>query len=278
MRKAVFAALVLFTAASVFAASPSPTCNQPNLLISGIQGEMQPPCAGAIEFSSASFSVPSTTGSNANGSGAGAGTSGPGTLRITRYFDSSSPALMTACVTGKHFQKATLSYPSAQQPVAITFEDVFISFFNDSYNPTSESVEFKYTKFMIQSGNTKVTGSVMGGMRATSMTASVIGSDGKSQPVSHASLTVRPGSTTFDSVQLAPPPPGNVATRAGIVKSTPQGDRPAESMSLNFGKITFTNGRGAAASFNFNGGTLVNGNLRVSRASYTGATTVAAHP
>ena len=63
-------------------------------------------------------------------------------------------------------------------------------------------------------------------------------SDGKTQQVSHASLTVRPGGTTFDSVQLATPPPGIATTRAGVMKTTAPttaaNDRPTESINFNY--------------------------------------------
>src|SRR5712692_10242269 len=174
MRKVVLTAIVLLTAANLFA---SPTCTQPNLLITGIQGEMQAPCSGAIDFASATFSAPSTTG-NSNAGGSGAGTTVPGTLKVTKYFDKSSPALMLACANGTHIQKVTLSYPSAQTPVTITFENVMIGSVNESVNPTNESVEFNYTKFIVESGGgTHVTGNVLGGARAAAMNVAVVGSD-----------------------------------------------------------------------------------------------------
>jgi type VI protein secretion system component Hcp len=271
MRKAVLAALVLFTAATLFGDSVS--CTQPNLVVTGIQGEMQAPCAGAIDFTTASFSAPSTTGGSATGSGAGAGTSVSGTLRVTKVFDKSSQALMLACAQGKHLQSVTLSYPSAQNAVKVVFGDVIISSVNESVNPTNESVEFKYAKIMLQSGGTTVTGSVMGGARGSSMSMALVGSDGKSHPVSHASLTVRPGGTTFDSVQLAPQSPGVATTRAGMMKTTTPktaaDDRPTESITFSYGKLVIEY-KEQKADFQFSGGTLVNGNLRVSRASYTG--------
>jgi type VI protein secretion system component Hcp len=269
MRKAVLAVVVLFTAANLFGASPA--CTQPNLLIPTIQGEI---CGGAISFTTASFTAPSTTSSGATGSGAGAGRTTPGTLSVTKVFDSSSPALMLACSQGKHFQTVTLSYPSGQNPVTITFGEVTVATLTENINPTNESVQFSYGKIMVQSGGAKVTGSVLGNARASSMTASVVGSDGKSHSVSHASLTVRPGGTTFNSVQLAPPPPGLATTKAGISSG---GDRPAESINFNYGKLQIEY-RGQTSAFQFNGGTLVNGNLRVSRASYTGPTAAPVHP
>jgi type VI protein secretion system component Hcp len=269
MRKVVLTAIVLLTAANLFAA-----CTQPNLLITGIQGEMQAPCSGAIDFASATFSAPSTTG-NSNAGGSGAGTTVPGTLKVTKYFDKSSPALMLACANGTHIQKVTLSYPSAQTPVTITFENVIIGSVNESVNPTNESVEFKYTKLMVESGGgTHVTGNVLGGARAAAMNVAVVGSDGKSQPATHVSLTVRPGGTTFNSVQLATPPGNAATTRAGVVKSS---QSPAESIHFNYGKIELES-KNSTASFQFNGGTLVNGNLRASRVNYTGPVTAAVHP
>ena len=271
MRKAVLAAIVLFTAANLFAALPG--CTQSSLVIPTIQGEMPAPCTGAIAFTSASFTAPSTTSSGATGSGAGAGRSTPGTLTVTKVFDQSSPGLMLACVQGKHFQNVTLSYPSGQTPVMITFGEVTITTVTENINPTNESVAFSYGSITVESGGTKVTGSVIGGARASSLTVSLVGSDGKSLPVSHASLTVRPGGTTFNSVQLAAPLPRLATTK--VMSSG--GDRPAESLSLNFGKIEFKY-KNQDTDFQFTGGTLLNGNLRVARASYTGPTALAVHP
>ena len=187
-----------------------------------------------------------------------------------------SPALMLACSNGKHFQTVTLSYPSAQNAVKITFQDVIIASINESVNPTNESIDFKYSKFIVYTGGgTNVNGNVTGTAHpSSSMKVALVGSDGKSQPVSHASLTVRPGGTTFDSVQLAPPPPGIATTRAGVVKPNAG---PEESIHLNYGSIKIEY-KGQSTNFQFNGGTLLNGNLRVSRASYTGPTAVATHP
>jgi type VI protein secretion system component Hcp len=270
MRKVVLTAIALLTAANLFAA-----CTQPNLLITGIQGDMQA-CSGAIDFASATFSAPSSSGSSSAG-GSGAGKAVPGTLNVTKYFDKSSPALMLACANGTHIQKVTLSYPSNQTPVTITFENVIIGSVNESVNPTNESVEFKYTKLMVESGGgTHVTGNVLGGARAAAMNVAVVGSDGNSQPATHVSLTVRPGGTTFNSVQLAPAPGHAAMTKPGVMKSG-QSPVPAESISFNNGKIEFKT-QNSSASFQFNGGTLVNGNLRASSGNYTGPVTAAVHP
>jgi type VI secretion system secreted protein Hcp len=273
MRKVVLTAIVLLTAANLFAASSA--CSQPNLVVTGIQGDMQGPCSGAIDFASATFSAPSTTGNSSSG-GSGAGKIVPGTLQITKYFDTSSPSLMLACANGTHIPKATLSYPSAQSPVTITFENVMIGSVNESVNPTNESVAFNYTKLVVESGGgTHVTGNVLGSARAAALNVAVVGSDGKSQPPTHVSLTVRPGGTTFNSVQLAPPSPGNApTTRAGVAKSS---QSPAESIHFNSGKIEFES-KNSTASFHFDGGTLVNGNLRASTVNYTGPATGVVRP
>ena len=278
MRKAVLAALVLFAAANLFAASPTPGCNQASLLISGIQGEMQAPCSGAIAFTTASYTPPSTTGSGANGSGAGAGSITPGSLKVVKPYDMSSPGLLLACANGKHIQTVTLTYPNAQTPVNVVFSDVLVASINESVNPTNESLEFKYSKILIQSGNnTSVNGNVLGGARPSSLKVALVGSDGKSQTVNHASITVRAGGTTFDSVQLAPPPPGMPTARAGVVKPTHANEGPEESIHLNYGKIVMEY-KQQKEGFEFHDGKVVNGNLRVSRASYTGPTTLATHP
>src|SRR5438067_1703952 len=109
MRKAIFPGIIFLAAASAFA-----VCPQPNLLVDGIQGEMQG-CPGAIDFASASYST--VGGSSATG-GSGVGKSS-GTLNVTKYFDSSSPKLILDCGKGTHISSVTLSYPSAGTPVTI---------------------------------------------------------------------------------------------------------------------------------------------------------------
>ena len=252
MRKAVFPAILIFLAAATAFA----VCPQPNLLVDGIPGDMTGACAGAIDFSSAQYSL---TGTGSSG-GSGAGNPG-GTLKVTKYFDSSSPKLMLACVNGQHIATVTLSYPSGTNSAMIKFKTVLVTSVNENVNPTSEAVEFKYQSIEIITGGTQTTTSVIGSARASTLAVAVIGGDGKSQPASHLSLTVRPGGTTFNSVQLAPTP---TAPRGGTTKAAP-----SESLSFNYGKIEFRSANGGTANFQFSGGTLVNGNLRASRVNFT---------
>ena len=277
MRNVLTGIVCLLVAGSLFA-----QCNQASLLVSGISGEMTAPCAGALSFTSATFNPPTTTGG-----GGGAVHSIPGSLKVNRFFDSASPGLMLACSSGKHIPTVKLSNP----PMSITFSDVMVSSdslgvtqFQGTYQ-TTEALEFKYAKYTLDSGDgTRVTGSVMGNARASAMSVVAVNGDGHAQPVQSLSLTVRPGGTTFNSVQLAPPPPGtaavNRASSPTLTTALQPGASaaPTESLSFNYGKIQFKYHGGGSAEFAFSGGQVVNGNLRVARASYTGPTTVAAHP
>jgi len=267
MRNVLAGIACLLSAGSLFA-----QCTQPNLLISGIQGDMVSPCDGGIAFTSASFTV--TGGTGATGSGAGA-QSGGGKLRISKVPDKATNGLMNYCMNSKLIQQVKLTEPNT----TITFQNALIASVTDNFgNPSSEAVEIKYAKMTMNTGGgNQVSGNLMGTARASSASIAAVNGDGHAQPVQSFTLTVRPGSTTFNNVQLAPPPPGS-ASRATILKPGGTGGAaPTESLSLNYGKIQVKYGN-QTSEFPFTGGTLVNGNLRVSKASFTGPVTVAVHP
>lgn len=286
MRNVLAGIVCLLAAGSLFAESNVSTCSQANLLVSGIQGEMAAPCTGALDFTSASFTAPSSGGGGQYGGGGG-GASTPGTLKVTRYFDKASPGLMLACSNGKHIQQVKLSYPSGQTPVTITFQDVLITAVNESFNPTNESVDFKAAKVTVESGGNKVTTSVMGTARAGSLSVSAVNGDGQSQPVSRLTLTVRPTGTTFNSIELAPSAPGTAsratlkqAPVAGAVTSVAAAPgavagAPTESFSLNYGKIVFKY-QNQNSDFNFTGGTLQGNLLHVQKVNF--GSNIAVHP
>ena len=280
MRKALAGIVCLLSGGVLFA-----QCNQPNLSISGVQGEMAAPCTGDLAFTNASVTVTSS-GGNQSGGGAGVGKATTGPLKVNRYYDSASPALFSACVNGKHFQTLKLS----NGPMTITFKDVMVSSDNWTFNnnQTSESLEFSYGSSLIDTGGgTKITSNFIGTSRASSMSVAAVNGDGHSTPIQSLTLTARPGNTTFTSIQLAPPPPGSSARTGAKTYSSPTlttalsshsaTGSPSESMSLSFGKIHFEYHQ-QKTEFTFTGGQVVNGNLRVSKASYTGPTTVAVHP
>jgi type VI protein secretion system component Hcp len=247
MRKVLFASLLVFSAASLFADS------SPCLTISGISGEAMAPCAGDVAFASANYSTSQRT------------------LHVTRYFDSSSPKLMNDCSMGTHLMSVSLAYPQMQtdgstKTITVKFKDVLVTTVNESVNPTNETADFKYSSWEIISGGGNVqSGNVLGSARASTMNVAVIGSDGKPTAATHLSLTVRPGGTTFNSVQLNPQPlPPRTGVQARMVKMNPA------ALNLGNGVIELRGGRGGVTRFQFTGGTLLNGNLRVSRAAFTG--------
>jgi type VI protein secretion system component Hcp len=279
MRNTLAGIVCLLSAATLYS-----QCTQPNLLVSGIQGEMAAPCTGALAFSNASLAV-SNTGSQSTGSGAGAGKSTTGPLKVTRYYDSASPGLFNACVSGKHLQTVKFSNP----PMTITLQDAMVTTdtWNFSNGTTTEYVEFTYSKSTIDGGGgNKITTSVIGTSRSSTMSVAAVNGDGHSQPIQSLTLTARPGNTSFSSIrlspQLSPASPGSAAVnRAGMVKPGAGGApaAPTESLSLNYGKIQFQyHSQNSGPEFAFTGGQVVNGNLRVSKASYTGPTTVAVRP
>ena len=61
----------------------------------------------------------SQSGTTHSGSGGGAGTVNVQDLSLTKYIDKSSPGLVTACCTGKHFQDATLAIRKNGQESAV---------------------------------------------------------------------------------------------------------------------------------------------------------------
>ena len=275
MRHVLAGIVCLFAVGSLFADSVG--CNQPNLTVSGAQGDMLAPCAGAIAFISAQ--VPITSGSSANGSGAGSGISG--TFTVVKAPDKASNALMSDCLSGRQLT-ITLSDPSSQ--TTLTFSHAIIASFVQNFGASStENLQIKYAQVSRTSGGSRVVSSVMGTARASAASIVAVNGDGHSQTVRAFTLTVRPGSTTFNSVQLAPPPPAMPAAHAGMVNnntkvySSPAAAAPTESISFSFGKIQVRYGN-QSSEYQFSGGQVVNGNLTVSRASYTGPTTVAIHP
>ena len=255
MRHALLGCIVLL-AATALLADPA-GCTQSNLFIASIPGEMTAPCAGAIAFTSANYNISHSGGTT----GAGESQNVPGTFSVSKYLDKASPKLMLACVNGTHFSSATLTFAGGGSDyLVLDFGNVLVTGINGGGsgggNGMTESVTFAYQSIKVKYNpqHQTLTGSIRGTARPTFVNASVIGSDGKSTPLSSVSYSVRPGGTTFNTLTLSQP--GTIRTGAG---------RPAEAATLNFGKIHFEYA-GQSQDFGFTGGTLVNGNLRVSNA------------
>jgi len=265
MRNALAGIVCLLSAGALFG-----QCSQPNLMVSGAQGDMLAPCAGGIAFTSAQLSVSSGGG----GTGGGAGQNLPGSLHVVKAPDKASNTLLSDCLNGK-LLTITLSDPNSH--TTLTFKNATIASFVQNFgNVSTETLDIRYGQMTSATGGSKVVSNVMGTARAMSASIAAVNGDGHSSPVQSFTLTVRPGSTTFNNVQLAPPPPG-VASRATMVSGGTGGAAPTESISFNYGKIQVRYGN-QSSEFQFSGGQLINGNLRVSRVNFTGPVTVAIHP
>ena len=131
------------------------------LTIPGIPGESKstfrlPGSAGTtpidVQSYSAGISIPVQPGSQ--GSGSGAGKAQFSDLSITKYFDSASPLLMHALVTGERLKTVTLSLVNSgaklRTAAYLTYEyqDVFVASIEDSAgggtDRPEESVSFAF--------------------------------------------------------------------------------------------------------------------------------------
>ena len=102
------------------------------LKLDGIKGESQVKgFEEQIQILAWSWGM-SQSGSAQSGTGAGAGKVNVSDISFTHYVDSSTPTLMGACCSGKHFPKATLTMrkaggDAALKYVTITLEDLLIT-------------------------------------------------------------------------------------------------------------------------------------------------------
>jgi type VI secretion system secreted protein Hcp len=104
------------------------------LKIPGVEGETKDKVfKGQIELHSFSVSA-HQTGTQASGGGGGAGRVEFTDINCTKVYDKSSPVLMLACATGKHFDEASITCRKAggeQEPyLVITLKDVLVSSYN----------------------------------------------------------------------------------------------------------------------------------------------------
>ena len=234
---ALLGAILILAAGNLFGG----TCNDPYLLISGIQGELPAPCQGAIEFMNVNVS--------------------PSTFTMTKTLDKASPQLMLACANGKHLTEATLRASASE---TITFKDVTVTQWSQSVNnntPT-ESVSFNFTKIEVKSTTGKT--SFSGGARPTTATAFLASSGGGApEQITHFETMVRAGGAATTSIQLAAKP---TALKAGVFRGANTATTPPPPATME-GFIELRSPAGAVLSrYQFTGGVRgATGNLRVER-------------
>ena len=228
MRKAVLAAFFFFPAATLFG-----TC----FTLTGITGDQMAPCAGGIEYSRVDIT--------------------PTSLTVTKTLDNASPKLFQACATGQHIQKGTLK-PSGNEEYDLSNVTVTSwSQSGDGNGNVVETLSLNFSKVEYKYGATQTTSSFRGGIRSAIANVKLTAADGSDGgKIRHFQITVRPGGSAVTSVELVP-----AVTPAPIVKAGVLGNRtaaaaaPQPHMSTGFLQI-------GSMRFQFNGGTLINGNLR----------------
>jgi type VI secretion system secreted protein Hcp len=123
-----------------------------------------------IEVLSFSWGV-TTTGSIAPGGGGGAGKATFQDLIIVHNIDKASPALLTACATGKHLKEATITHRKAgkqqQEYLIVKMNDVIVT--GVSHGGTtgqlySESVSLAFAKVELEYKPQKADGSLDAGV------------------------------------------------------------------------------------------------------------------
>jgi type VI secretion system secreted protein Hcp len=123
-----------------------------------------------IEVLSFSWGV-TTTGSMAPGGGGGAGKATFQDLIIVHNIDKASPALLTACATGKHLKEATITHRKAgkqqQEYLIVKMNDVIVT--GVSHGGTtgqlySESVSLAFAKVELEYKPQKADGSLDAGV------------------------------------------------------------------------------------------------------------------
>ena len=174
MRKALFATLIAFAAVSAFA-----DCPQPSAMLATIPGTMSAPCTGSFGYSTVNLTATNT--SSNTGSGAGAGKTIT-SISVTRPMDSTSPALMSACLTGKHMQSGSVRLDAS---TLVKLTDVTVSSWSASGGGgnVTENFSLNFTKIEVDYGSGSGGGtrtSYLGGARASGMMAVMVGGTGGS--------------------------------------------------------------------------------------------------
>lgn len=139
------------------------------LKIDGVDGESADgKHKGEIDIESFSWGVVNQ-GSSAFGGGGGAGKAQFHDFNFTKRIDKSSPVLMQACASGKHFAKAVFAARKAggeqMEYLKFTFSDLLISSFQSGpgVGPLSQdSISFNYSKVEMEYSPQGATGSKEG--------------------------------------------------------------------------------------------------------------------
>ena len=110
---------------------------------------------GIPQFAVQSWSVGALNTSSASASGAGVGKPQTTTLNITKVFDSSSPALFEATMTGNHIKTVTVTQlDSTNKPVmTVVLSSVVVTNYQlmgtAGTTDPAETVSFSFTKIQI---------------------------------------------------------------------------------------------------------------------------------
>jgi type VI secretion system secreted protein Hcp len=122
-----------------------------------------------IEVHSFSWGVTSTAGIGAGGGGAGKATFQD--LTIVHPIDKASPALLSACATGKHLKEAIITHRKAgkqqQEYLIVKMNDVIVtgvSHGGTAGQPYSESVSLAFAKVELEYKPQKADGSLDAGV------------------------------------------------------------------------------------------------------------------
>jgi type VI secretion system secreted protein Hcp len=123
-----------------------------------------------IEVHSFSWGVTNTAGISA-GSGAAAGKATFQDLTIVHHIDKASPALLSACATGKHLKEAIITHRKAgkqqQEYLIVKMNDVIVtgvSHGGTAGQPYSESVSLAFSKVELEYKPQKADGSLDAGV------------------------------------------------------------------------------------------------------------------
>jgi len=120
------------------------------LKLDGVKGEaVQKDHKEEIQIFNWSWGVHNASCTVGSGSAVGKGT--PGSVSLSKLYDSSSPTLAKYCANGKHFDKATLSMAKSgegqQNFLTVTLKEVYISDVNTNASQggdVHESVSISY--------------------------------------------------------------------------------------------------------------------------------------
>jgi type VI secretion system secreted protein Hcp len=126
------------------------------LKIDGVEGEsMDDRHKNEIDVESFSWGV-TNPGSFASGGGSGAGKANFSDFNFTMSYNKSSPVLMQACASGKHFKSATFTVRKAgenqQEFLIYKFTDIIISSYQTSGGGDipMDAVSFAFTKVEVE--------------------------------------------------------------------------------------------------------------------------------